>query len=372
MFLDMVLRSVWRHRIRSFLTAFGIVLAIAAIVSLGSISEGINSMAEEQMKLASKLVMVVEKGGGNMQSIPGLNSRLDMDMVDEIGEIEGVEAASPTIRVMEPSSNLFISGVDLENLEMFNLENIEFKEGGWPEEGSKELVLGYSVAEAKDLGVGDEVKLRGEKYSIVGILKESKSFIDYAAIGPYKSIAETYGMESYASVIVVKPADVKESDRIADEIEERYSDVDALTTSEMIKRAKKAIDQLRIMTLAIGIISSIVAAIGIINTMMMIVTERKREFGIMKALGAEGGTILMMVIEEGLILAIAGGVVGIIVGYLGTDVLNSQMGFPIASVTPRLALLSFIYGILIAVIASLYPAYQAVSVDPIEAIRNDA
>ena len=372
MFLDMTLRSLWRHKARSFLTTLGIILAIAAIVSLGSISEGINSMMQEQMKLVSEFIVVAEKGttsgGGN--PFAGISSKVDTDIIPEIEQIDGVESVNRRTVMMDPATNMFIAGIDLDVLEVFDLDSVGFVEGDWPEGGELEVVVGYQASENLGLAVSDEIVLNEEEYIVSGVLNEMKNFMDYVVIASYDTIAETYDMEGYTTTLIIEPTDVRGAERVAREIEELYDDVEALTSAEAIERAEQSVDQLRVITLAVGFIASIVASIGIINTMMMVVMERKKEFGIMKALGARRETMLFVVLQEGIILAVVGGIIGISLGFVGTEGLNQSMGMPLASVTPMLAALSFAYGIGITIIASLYPAYQAIRVDPVDAMRE--
>lgn len=370
MFLDMTLRSVKRHKIRSFLTAFGVTLAIAAIVSLGSISEGINIMVQEQMTMASDLIVVTEKGALDLSTAFTAERHIDRDIIDELAQIDGVEEISYGIEAMDPTYRSFVIGFLLEHLDMYGLENIEFEEGGWFTGGSFEAVVGYQRGEVDGWAVGDELVLNGDEYTISGVLEEMSGFMDYGIIVPFDSAAETYDMQEYVTEIHIKPVDVRESERIANEIDETFDSVEAITMAEAVEIAEEIVGQIRIMTLAVGIIASVVASIGIINTMMMIVAERKREFGIMKALGAEQRVILFLVLQEGVVLALLGGVVGLLLGALGTEMLNQAIGRPMATVTPLLAVLSLLYGLGIAIVASLYPAYQAVMVNPVDAMRE--
>jgi putative ABC transport system permease protein len=371
MFLDMTLRSLGRNKIRSGLTLFGVTLAIAAIVGLGSFSEGISVLVEEQLELASDFIAVAEEGSTDMSSgPPGLSSKIDKELVNDIAQIDGVESVSPQIRALSPSNNLFVVGFDIEDAEFFDLENIGFEEGGWPEEGVKEVVVGYQVSESLDLTVGDELKLMDDTYIVSGIMEELQNFMDYGTLTSLEAAAETFDMEDSYTVLVVEPADVGESKRIASEIEELDDTLEAITTEDAIERTRESIDQVRIMTLSIGIVASIVASIGIVNTMIMIVLERKKEFGIMKALGAERLTILYIVMQEAIFLGAVGSIIGIGIGFFVTDLVNSVSGFPIAMVTLNLAFFSFLYGILLTVLASVYPAYQAIKVDPVEAMRK--
>lgn len=372
MFLDMTLRSLWRHKTRSFLTGLGIILAIAAIVSLGSISEGIDSLVQQQLKFASNTISVSEKEAGTFTAgPPGMSSKIPREVADEISQMEGVSTVSPQIRAISIENQLFIVGFPLKDTEHFNLQNIDFIEGGWPDENEKALVIGYQLAETKKLGIGDGISVNGDKYTISGILEEMRSFMDYAALTSLESAADTFDMQDYYSMIVVDPADVSDAKRIANEIDETYDDLDAVTTDEALRRAEATIGQVRMITLGIGIVASIVASIGIINTMIVVVLERRQEFGIMKALGAKRSVILSIVLQEAVIIGIIGSVIGILIGYAGTEGINKASSFPIASVTPTLSILSLAYGIMLSVIAALYPSYNAINVDPAQSMREE-
>jgi len=372
MFFDMTFRSLWRHKTRSFLTGMGVVLAIAAIVSLGSISEGINNLVQQQLKFESNLISVTEKDDQMSFStgMPGLGSKIPKEVVDEIAQIDGVATVSPQIMQISLDNNLMVIGISLDDTEIFDLQNIDFTAGGYPDEGEKELFLGYQAAEMNKLSVGDEVLVKGDKYVVSGILEEMYNFVDYAAIGPITDIADTFDMEDYYTSLSIEPADVSDSKRIANEIMEAYDTLDAMTSDEALKMADEIVGQIRLMTLSIGVVASLVASIGIINTMIVVVLERKQEFGIMKALGAKRVVILSIVIQEAVVIGVIGSILGIFIGYAGTEGINKASAFPIASVTPTLALFSLLYGILLCVVASLYPSYSAINVDPVESMRE--
>jgi putative ABC transport system permease protein len=371
LYLDMSIRNLWRHKIRSGLTVLGIVLAIAAIVSLGSISEGIDTLVKEQLKMAAGFVTVSEASSGSTYGPPSLDPQLDMSIVSDIEDIEGVEKVSPVVRMMIPELNTIVIGIDIEDKGISQLGNIDIKIGDWPDNDANELVLGYIAAETLNLDVSDSINIRETEFEITGILEELKSFTDYAVIAPFNPLSDAMGLDDKTSSLIVEPEDIGEASRIADEINELSDDIEALAPEDAVERAANAVNEIRVMTLGIGIVASIVASIGIINTMIMVVLERIKEFGIMKALGAEKKVILFMVLGEGMILAIIGGIIGILIGVAGTAVINSYSGYAIAIVTPSLAIISFIYGIILSVVASVYPAYSAINVDPVEAMREE-
>jgi putative ABC transport system permease protein len=371
MLLDLSLQSLWQHKVRSFLTVLGIVMAIAAIVSLGSISEGLSNLIGEQLKFASGYITVQEAGSTHMSGPPGVGVKIDLSILDEIRQIEGVQSASPQIFAISNANNVFVVGIPLEDFEYFDLQNIGFREGGLPTEGAKEVVLGYKAAESEGLKAGDSIDLGKDEYVVSGVFEELNNFIDFGAITSFGAASDTFDYEGYASDFIVEPADVGEVERIAAEIEERFDELDAVTPVESAETAGKAIDSISIFTLGIGVVASIVASIGIINTMVMAVLERKREFGIMKALGAEKNVILSLVVGEATILGVVGGVLGVAIGYAGVAAVNMAYPFPIASASARLIAISFAYSIVLAVLAALYPAYRAVKVDAVEAMREE-
>jgi putative ABC transport system permease protein len=371
MLLDLSLRSLWRNKVRSGLTILGIVLAIAAIVALGSFSEGINGLVEEQLKFASGFISVEEGGGNEMQQgPPGMNSKVPLEYLEEIKEMGGVREAVPGLFALEPKSQLFVVGVSLQDMEYFELQNIEFDEGGWPGDGEQRIVLGYQTAESTGLQVGDTLKILDDDYEVSGVLEEMKNIMDLGAITSFESARKTFDFGDYASTFMVEPEDLEDIDQIAREIENTYDDLEAETPGERSETASETSATVSIFTFGIGIVASIVASIGIINTMVMIVMERKREFGIMKALGAEKLTILSIVIFEAGMLGVIGGLVGVGIGVLGSGILNSAYPFPLASISIRLIVLSLIYSVVLAVLAAAYPAYQAIKVNPVEAMRE--
>ena len=363
----MVLGSLWRQKTRSALTVLGVILAIAAIVSLGSISEGITILVEDSLSMAGDFIAVAEKGSMEFSGPPDVTSRVPREYLDEIAQIDGVKEV--TYQVEAIYNRLFVSGNPIDDLEYFDLDDIEFIEGGLPTEGEYEVTLGYLVAEERGLVTGDELKIKDDEYTVVGIWEEQNGFMDYGIIAPAEPVAETFGIEDYYTSIVVIPEDPADMEKISNEIEDMYDDVEAITTIEAAEKAAEAIGSVRIMTLSIGFIASIVASIGIINTMIMIVMEKKRDFGVMKALGAQRMTILSIVVMEAMVLGAVGSLIGITFGVIGVQAVNQAFAFPIARVTPNLMILSLVYGVILAVVAALYPSWQATKISPIEAMR---
>lgn len=364
--LDLALKDIKGHKARTFLTILGIVIAIAAIVSLGSISSGMNSLVEKQMSMLSGLITLEERGAYSGRGPP--SGKIPVDELEEIKKISGIEHVAPLY--IQQSGAFVIGGGDFELLDFMKLGNLAFKDGGWPEKGEYKIVLGNGVAEATRLNVGDTITIEGEEVEVSGILESANTFMDYITLTTIETAQNLFDDPQHYTFVYIKPSSISEVSSIINEIEDAYPNLDARSTEENVKRAKETISNVRLITLGIGFVTSIVAAIGIINTMFMSISERKKQLGIMKAVGAERRQIIAQVLEEGLILSVIGGIIGILLGFLGTAALNTQIGMPLAKITPWLAVGSFAFSVFITLLSSLYPAFKAAEIDPIEAISS--
>jgi putative ABC transport system permease protein len=366
---DLALKDVKEHKARSFLTILGVVIAIAAIISLGSISSGMNELVGKQLKLISGIITIEEEGSYSGVG-PPVGGNIPMEDIEEIENIPGVEVVSAVYQKQSGSQILF--GGDLDALEVMELGNIRVKEGDWPSAGEYGMAIGSKVAEEQNLDMGDTIIVDGEELEVVGILEEINSIMDYVSMTSIETMQDVYDDPDVAHGAFIQPTHVSEIKSVANAIEDALPHLDARTEDDNLKRAKETINQIRLITLGIGFIASIVATIGIINTMFMSVSERKRQIGIMKAIGSSQKQIIFIVLQEGIIFSIIGGIVGIFFGFFGTALLNSFIGLPIAKVTLPLAAGGMLFSVFITLLASLYPAIKASQVDPIAAIRGAA
>jgi len=376
----LAIRNITRQKTRTALTIVGILIGIAAIVALGSISEGLRVQISKSLEQSSGLITIMEESNGNLFMSMG-SSELSQETVDDIMEIDGIEAATPVlyrIGYLEDTSGfgqptLFESGVKPEDIELFTTEGAVLSEGDLLEEGDTDYAMvGWTLSEDLDLEVGDTITVEETDFTIKGIYEEfGDSGLDSGVIIPLDIAQDLFETDTYSAVIVY-PEDIDEVQELADSIEDSVEDISVFTTAELAKQIGQIVDQIGFFTIGIAGISAIVGGLGVMNTMIMSVMERRREIGVLKAIGATNSYILKMILIESALISLIGGLLGLGVGYLGSKVLGFATGGQAEGiVTPRLALYSLGFALFLGIVGGLYPARRASKLSPVEALKYE-
>jgi len=378
--IDLALKNILRQKSRTIITLVGIAIGIAAIVSLGSISTGLRVMVSEQLEQVSGQITVYEKSDAMFfQAIS--ESRISESVLDEIESIDGVKDTAPIIMEIGylPGTtgfgqpDIYYGGVEPEKEKLYTTDIVDYDEGEGLEEGDLDVaIIGCNIAEMMDLDVGDTIDVEGTELDVKGIYEESgDSGIDSGVLMPLETIKEIFDRDDY-SMVMVYPEDVKDAEDIANAIQDSIEDVSALTTEELAKQIGEIIDQIQFFTLGIAGISAIVGGLGVMNTMIMSIMERRREIGIMKAIGATERYIIIQIITESIIIAFIGGVIGVILGASGSLGLRAlSQGLAAAKVTPGLIGWSLGFAMFLGLIGGLYPAWKASKLDPVQTLRYE-
>lgn len=398
--LKIALKAIWINKSRSFLTMLGVIIGVGSVVLLTSIGTGLQSYIEDQFdELGANTVLVYPgdpfgEGGGfsrENQLNALANSKLEMEDVDDIRKIrEFVDIAIPFITNTEKISyrgeekSITIVGsteeypdaqgnTKSEKGRFFNkLEN---------DSKSKVIVIGYEIAEelfGKIDPIGKKVKLGNQSYKVIGVQEKSGSGFGGPSLDTYVFIPiETYFKQFDSKKIVEIIVKTKSSDNIPEAIDaiekqmfKKY-DEDEFSVFDQSEILETINEILGVLTIALGGIASIslvVGGIGIMNIMLVSVTERTREIGLRKALGATPNTILWQFLIEAAILSILGGLIGLIIAFLGT--IAMQPYFP-AKVTLDSVLLAFGVSTAVGLIFGAAPARRASQLSPIEALRYE-
>lgn len=377
--LDLALRNIRRQRTRTSLTILGIVIGIAAVVALGSIGEGLNVMMQNNLELAAGKIMVMEKG----TSIPfGFeDSEVTDEDIADVETVAGIKDIVPVLFHIEGGFGPFgreektwwAIGIEPEKSEYWKGKNIQLYDGRELEEGDTEVgVAGNGMAERLGLELGDTVTMFDTEFEVVGILEKSDiTDIDGGLIVPIEDLQNLMDVDSYQFLFIV-PEDIRDTEKIAEGIKDASDKLDAITATDIARQASQMINQIRFFTIGIGAIAAFVGGLGVMNTMIMAVVERRREIGVLKAIGATNRTVLVQFLQESAIISLIGGFIGVLLGLGAAVVINMYSGFVISAVvTAELAAGGLVFALALGLLGGFYPAWKASQLDPVEALRYE-
>ena len=401
-YLRLSVKNLKHRGLRSWLTLLGIFIGIVAVVSLISLGTGLKLAVGAQFGVSSTEVITVQAGGISGFGAPGSGAvdKLNLEDVDAIRKISSVEQALPRIissGKMEFNDKISIVMVGSvpdgeERKLIYEVLDIEVEAGRLLKDGdTNKVVLGYNFYAngdiyAKKILSGNKVLIMDEKFQVVGITKKSGSFIlDNVVMMNEDKLRDLVDYEEDVDLIVVKVKEKDLMDKAAEDIEKLLrqrrdvkigkEDFEVSTPQAMMETVNDILGGVQAFIVIIASISILVGALGIVNTMTTSVLERRKEIGIMKAIGAKNSQIFMQFFVEsgllGLVGGIAGVVVGVAIGYFGTLGIASFIG---TEIRPHIdfvliggALLgSFIVGS----IAGIVPAMDAAKQNPVEALRG--
>ncbi len=372
---DIAFKNIMRQRTRTILTTLGILIGIGAIVALGSIAEGLDAAVQSGLELTAGKITVMDAESG----IFGMGGELTLEDVELIEGLSGVKEVVPmnwhaeNIQIFQGPEWVAV-GVPPDKLEYLIGENTEYEEGRAFDEGeSGVVIIGKTISDMYDAHLGDTWEIKDEEFEVVGVTEETGiSDIDTSVAVPFDDLQDIIGSDEFQMMYVI-PDDVRDTERVAEDIEDASDKFNALTSQEMARQASAIVNQIRIFTFGIGAIAALVGGLGVMNTMIMAVMERRREIGVMKAIGATNRMVLQQILTESAMISLLGGAGGVLLGLIGAVILSSVIGGGqiTATVTPGLALTGLGFALFLGVVGGLYPARKAAMIDPVEALRYE-
>jgi putative ABC transport system permease protein len=396
-------RALARNKMRSALTTLGIIIGVSAVIALVSIGQGAQHMVQNQISsFGSNLLFVmpgnVVQNGANITTAGG-NSLTIEDVIAIERELHGIAGASPVLN----ASRQGVYGNQNWNLRIQGTNEKFTRIRTWPtsrgafftdadvQSAARVIVLGNTVAEKLFPGedpVGKAMRVGNLQFTVVGVLAEKGSGFtgdqDDIAVVPYTTVQKK--LMQQRSIFSIGQAMVSaRSERgaalaetqIAELLRQRHripeGEADDFRIQNMSDVAAASGQVLRIMTLLLaGIagISLMVGGIGIMNIMLVSVTERTREIGIRMAVGARPSYIRLQFLTESVVLSLAGGIMGMLIG--GSAAAAFAWYFEWPTLVSKLAVtLAFTFSTAIGVFFGYYPAHKAAALDPIEALRYE-
>ena len=402
--LRIALRALVANKMRSALTMLGIIIGVSAVITMIAVGSGAKQRIEEQIASMGSNLLMVQSGSatsGGFRGGAGTVPTLTVDDAKAIQtEIPGVKYVSPSIsgvaQVVYGNQNwsTIVQGTAPEMLEIrgWLLSSgrtfTEQEFGG----AAKVCVLGQTVVENLFGGIdsiGQIVRIKKIPFTVVGVLspkgqttwgqdQDDVIFVPLTT-GQKQLFGQTFpGMVRNIAVQAWGPEEVKEVEaQINELLRQRHrnqpnqeNDFTVRNLTEVMSSAEQSANVMSLLLGSIASISLIVGGIGIMNIMLVSVTERTREIGIRIAVGAKGRDILLQFLIESLVLSLMGGILGIGIGMLGTVILASLTQWP-TIFSPKAILLAFLFSGSVGVFFGFYPARKASLLNPIEALRYE-
>lgn len=392
--------SLIANKMRSILTMLGIIIGVAAVIALVSIGNGVKQDIQNSISsLGSNLLMVMPGAPRTPGVRPSAGSMKSLKVSDyeAIAKLDGVKAASPMTNgsyvVIYQNKNwtTSVSGVSYNYLDV---NNWSMKSGRFLSEKNVQnrervAVVGKTVVKnlfGDEDPVGAEIRVKNIPFRIIGVLNSKGSGAmgndqDDMVVIPYTTAMERVEGVDYLRMIYVVGKDENGTDRLQSDIENllrvrhgikdtNLDDFNIQNMNSIMETMEETTGTLTLFLGAVAAISLVVGGIGIMNIMLVSVTERTREIGVRKALGATYSVIVTQFLIEAVVISLMGGIIGIILGIGSSKLIGMASGMSTVISVPTIVM-SFAFSMAIGLIFGIYPARKAAKLNPIDALHYE-
>lgn len=401
--LRIAMTALRRNKGRSLLTALGIIIGIAAVIAVFAVTEGASSMIRQQISSMGNNILIVFPGSmsmGGFRGGAGTQQTLTSDDADAIlRDCRSIAAISPIVRTgaqIVYRENNWSTGIQGVNTSFLTVRNWELDSGNFFSDsdlrtGTRVCVLGATVADqlfASDDPIGKTIRIRNMPFQILGTLarKGTAAFgqdQDDTILVPYTTarrvlqnspfnnvsqiLASAVSLESMTIARREMSAILRQRHRLAVTADDDFTVTDQTEVTEMIGKLALVMKGLLV---TMAFISLVVGGIGIMNIMLVSVTERTREIGLRLAVGAFKRDILFQFLTEAIVLAGVGGIIGIGFGIVAAYGVAAWLGWPVLVSTVGI-LIAMSCATTVGILFGSYPAWRAARLDPIESLRHE-
>ena len=425
--LRIAVRALGRHKLRTFLTMLGLIIGVAAVMTMVALGSGAQASVEDEMKSAGTNLVYISagnytRGGDDVKVASGLGSaktlvQADVDAIR--AQVSGVKYISPGIADRAPMNagdKRYFNRVIGVSAEFSSMQSWTLRRGGTMfspsdvAQRARVAVIGEAAATALFGAVdpiGQTFSIRSEPYTVVAVTESKVEDQGESVFVPFTTLQQARGLTSLET-ITVAAEQAGEASRIATDIGvllrtrhrltgavpddftvkteaakaltkglytsaavfvlANLPQLDQITLEEMTGTLQQTSHTLTLLLASIAAIALIVGGIGIMNIMLVSVTERTREIGLRMALGARGRDVLIQFLVEALTLSVAGGGIGVIVGFIASRIVTRMLEWQTV-MTPGAVAMAFGTALATGVFFGFYPARRASQLDPIDALR---
>jgi putative ABC transport system permease protein len=391
-------KALGRNKLRTGLTMLGMIIGVAAVITLVAMGNGAQAAIEDQIKGAGTNMITVNAGNftqGGVRSGAGASSSLSEADAEAMRELPGVQYVASGVQmrtqVVAANQNWFtrIQGtdVDLPLIRAWPTRTGAFFSPQDVAGAAKVAVLGATVSEqlfgADADPVGQVIRVRNQPFKVIGVMgtkgQGMGEDMDDQILVPYTTVQKKLLGIDYVNNITVSAATAEGTAEVADAIAVllrtrhqlapgQEDDFIIRTLEEVADIRSQATGTMTTLLAGIAGVSLIVGGIGIMNIMLVSVTERTREIGLRMAIGAKGRDVLLQFLVEALTLSLVGGGIGIALGFGLAEGMQRWLSWP-AKVPPGAVAMAFGFAAATGVFFGFYPARKAARLDPIEALR---
>jgi putative ABC transport system permease protein len=401
MTFKIALRALARNKLRAFLTMLGIIIGVGAVIAMVAIGEGAKSTIRSQISALGTNVLIILPGsnvqGGVRAGSGNVNTLVDSDARAMTRELRSVAYASPVLRRPEQlvAGNLnwgsLAQGVapEFEQIRDWQIEAGRFLHEGDMDSAAKVAVIGQTVARqlfGNDDPIDSVIRIRNIPFRVVGLLVgkgqtgQGQDQDDTVMI-PYTTMQKRLMRITYLQSIVVRAVSAEKVAEAQEQItlllrqrhriaEGREDDFTVRNLSDIAEAAQSTARVMAILLGSVAGISLLVGGIGIMNIMLVSVTERTREIGIRMAVGARSKDIMLQFLVEAVVMAATGGIIGILLGIGSSELLKTWAQWP-TLIDPAVVAIAFLFSGAVGVFFGFYPAKKAAGLDPIDALRYE-
>jgi ABC-type antimicrobial peptide transport system permease subunit len=370
----MVIKNLTRRKGRTLLTILAVSIGVAAIIGLGALADGLEA-GYDSMLNGSQADLVVSQPDSYDISF----SSVDEEVVAAVEAMPEVEQASGMVQgftQVDSSPFFFVFGYPEDSFvfERFQiLQGIHVNDRSAGRTSGKPIMIGSSASESLNKGVGDTLRINNSSFRIVGVYETGDALEDSGATLTLQSAQELLGKPRQVSVIYIQLENPALSDRLVNRINRIWPDLSIGSTEDFADNQMMG-DIIRGFVWAIAGLAIVIGGVGMMNAQLMSIFERTREIGVLRAVGWPRWRVMLMVLGESLLVSLAGGLLGLIIGWslltVFSDVVR-MFGSSAANINPELILQSLVVVLLLGLTGGLYPAWRASKLEPSEAIRYE-